>query len=209
MNENGNNAVIDFEEKRQFKNYRSEKYPDKKEKMKLDSFYNEINSRHNILNEKLNFYKIYDLYLEQFKKINNKVVYNNSEFNKINNEYSACTREDEGDMDNDELKKNIYDTEKRVCEAEHRMIETEKRIYQNNKDSEERINRSLNEIKELLKESRHDNKEDFKEIKDDMKNLQNKLENKIDSTSKWAIGLCISTFLATIIGIATMVFTLY
>lgn len=122
------------------------------------------------------------------------------------------SREEMRDMDNEfkDLKRDVLDSEKRIQD-------TEKRIYESNRDMELRLNKNLDEIKSLFQEYRQDLKESNKKNEDNLLRIETKvenfetriedkigkLENKIDSSNKWIVGLCISS----IIGIAAMVIT--
>lgn len=128
---------------------------------------------------------------------------------------------------------NMNEEEKRILETEKRILETEKRVHQDNKEVKESIDRQFNDIKGIFKEYKNDLDKDRIELKNDLareraelksdlkeainehkkvtekdvseiKNSMKGIEDRIDSTNKWIIGLCITT----IIGIATMAITI-
>lgn len=128
---------------------------------------------------------------------------------------------------------NMNEEEKRILEVEKRILETEKRVHQDNKEVKESIDKQFNDIKGIFKEYKNDLDNDRIELKNDLarertelksdlkeainehkkvtekdvseiKNSMKVIEDRIDSTNKWIIGLCITT----IIGIATMAVTI-
>lgn len=128
---------------------------------------------------------------------------------------------------------NMNEEERRILETERRILETEKRVHQDNKEVKESIDKQFNDIKGIFKEYKNDLDNDRIELKNDLarertelksdlkeainehkkvtekdvseiKNSMKVIEDRIDSTNKWIIGLCITT----IIGIATMAVTI-
>ncbi|HBH0245534.1 TPA: hypothetical protein KR289_003845, partial [Clostridioides difficile] len=139
-------------------------------------------------------------------------------------EFIAATLKEADDMNEEE---------RRILEAEKRILETEKRVHQDNKEVKESIDKQFNDIKGIFKEYKNDLDKDRIELKNDLareraelksdlkeainehkkvtekdvseiKNSMKGIEDRIDSTNKWIIGLCITT----IIGIATMAITI-
>lgn len=139
-------------------------------------------------------------------------------------EFIAATLKEADDMNEEE---------RRILEAEKRILETEKRVHQDNKEVKESIDKQFNDIKGIFKEYKNDLDKDRIELKNDLarertelksdlkeainehkkvtekdvseiKNSMKVIEDRIDSTNKWIIGLCITT----IIGIATMAITI-
>lgn len=140
----------------------------------------------------------------EYMYINDNIFSNNSKL------YEAYTGEEDLELDNND-KNNIRDTEQRIYQSECRINETEKRIYQNNKDLEARIDKNFDDIKSIFKDYKNDIKEEIKvhteHNEGHIRRIEEsitKLEERIDSTNKWIIGLC----LTTIIGIATIAVTI-
>lgn len=97
----------------------------------------------------------------------------------------------------DKVDQDRRDQEERIASSISHM---EKRITEERRLSEERMEKRFNETMNVMRETNSQ----INKLEEKLDNKTEKMIEKIDSSNKWIIGICIST----IIGIAAMIVTL-
>lgn len=130
-------------------------------------------------------------------------------------EYCAIDLEEESSMDNDSLEKFLNKIDQDRREQEERLSKNyqlmEQRITEERRLSEERIENRIIASEERMEKKFIETMNAISDTNKRIEKLENKLDDKtdkmlekIDSTNKWIIGLCISTILG-VAAIATAI----